>query len=151
METGILHGSQKHQTLSGDFFLSFHYSHIRQNTPNTEHFRPINMAWRNLSAKLFENRPDTFGVKDFQSFHYSHIRRNSPAPWWPCFSINHHGSKESDRGSSKEQFYKIIWKFANQFGRRILKFCFFKEFWWGHWVSRGCFLWSFIPIDPLVT
>ena len=79
---------------------------------------------RNISTKLFENRPDTFGGEDILSFPYSHIRQNNPAPTWrACFLTNQHGLKESDRGSSKEHFYKIIWKSANQFGRRrILKF-----------------------------
>jgi len=35
---------------------------------------------RNISTKLFENRPDTFGGEDFLSFDYSHIRQNSPTP-----------------------------------------------------------------------
>ena len=82
---------------------------------------------RNISTKLFENRADTFGGEDFLSLHYSHIRQNSPAPWRPCFSTNQHGLKESGRGSSKEHFYKIIWKSAKQFGRwRILKFFSFR-------------------------
>ena len=67
---------------------------------------------RNISTKLFENQPDTFGGEDSLSFHYSHIRQNSPTLWRPCFSTNQHGLKESDRGSLKEHFYKIIWKFA---------------------------------------
>ena len=117
-------------TFGEEDFLSFHYSHIRQKkpAPHGGHvFRPINMAWgnlikghpRNISTKLFENLPDTFGEEDFLSFHYSHIRQNSPAPpGGHVFFTNQHGLKESDRGSSKEHFYKIIWKSANQFGRR---------------------------------
>ena len=39
-----------------------------------------------------------------------------------CFSTNQYGLKEFDRGSSKEHFYKIIWKSANQiWWRRFLK------------------------------
>ena len=78
-------------TFRKEDFLSFHYSHIRQNSPappGGHVFRPINMAWRNqieghprnISTKLFENRPDTSGGEDFLSYHYSHIRQNSPAP-----------------------------------------------------------------------
>ena len=82
---------------------------------------------RNISTKLFENQPDTFREEDFLSFHYSHIRQNSPAPWWPCVLTNQYGLKESDKGSTKEHFYKIIWKSANQFWRRrFLKFFSFR-------------------------
>ena len=71
---------------------------------------------RNISTKSFENRPNTFGGEDFLSFHYSHIRQNSPAPWRPCFWTNQLGLKESDRGSLKEHFYKIIWNRPDTFG-----------------------------------
>ena len=58
----------------------FHFSHISP-IPGIHSFRTINMAWRNLivdhlrniSTKLFENRPDTFWGEDFLSVHYSHI------------------------------------------------------------------------------
>ena len=104
--------------LSGEDFLSFHYSHIRQNSPPPGgHVFP-----RNISTKWFENQSDTFRGEDFLSFHYSHIRQNCPAPWRPCFLTNQHGLKESDRGSSKDHLYKIIWKSANQFGRRRIFF-----------------------------
>ena len=128
------------------------------------------MAWRylivghlrNISTKLFENWPDTFGGEDFLCFHYSKI---VPTPWRPCFSTNQHYFKESDRGSPKKHFYKIIWKSANQFGRRRnLKFFSFRclgnqnSAWIPNIYKRilvkplkGCFLWSFSPIDPLVT
>ena len=94
--------------------------------PDGQVFWPINMAWRNLieghprniSTKLFENRPDTFGGEDFLSFHFSHIGQNSPTLWRPCFSTNQHGLKESDRGSPKKNFYIIIWKLAKHFRRR---------------------------------
>ena len=72
--------------------------------------------------KLFENRPYTFRGRDFISFHYSHIRENSAAPWRPCFSTNQNGLKESDRRLSKEHFFKIIRKSANQFWRIIIWF-----------------------------
>ena len=62
----------------------------------------------NISTKLFENRLNTFEEEDFLSFHYSYIRQNSPAPWRPCFLPNQHFLKESNKGSPKEHFYKII-------------------------------------------
>ena len=74
--------------------------------PSGSHvFQPINMSWRNLieglprniSTKLFENWPNTFGGEVFSSFHYSHIRQNSPATWQPCFSTNQLGLKEYDK------------------------------------------------------
>ena len=95
------------------------------------------MAWRNLieghpmniSTKLFENRLNTFGEEDFLSFHYGHIRQNSPALWRPCFSTNQHFLKESNKGSPKEHFYKIIWKSAWHFQRRrFFKFSLFFSF-----------------------
>ena len=58
------------------------------------------------------------GHDDFLSFHYSHIMQNSPAHWRPCFLTNQHGLKESESGSLKEHFYKIIWKSACLFRRR---------------------------------
>ena len=83
----------------------------------------------NISTKLFENRLNTFRKVDFLSFHYSYIRQNSPAPWRPCFSTNQHLLKESNKGSPKEHFYKIIWKSAWHFWRRrFFKFSLFFSF-----------------------
>ena len=61
---------------------------------------------RNISTKLFENRSDAFGGEDFLSFHYSHIRQNSHAPLAAMFFDQSTWLEESDRGSSKEHFYK---------------------------------------------
>ena len=67
-------------TFGEEDFLSFHYGYIRQNSPApwrpcfspNQHFLKelINGHPRNISTKLFENRPDTFGEEDFLSFHY---------------------------------------------------------------------------------
>ena len=131
-------------------FLSFHYSHIRQNStaPLWPCFQPINMAWRNLieghprniSTKLFENQPDTFGVEDFLSFHLSHIRQSTSAPWRQCFLTNQHGLKESDKriiqGTFLQNDLKIghpVWE-KNIF--KVFSLCMvpknLKEFLWGH-------------------
>ena len=84
---------------------------------------------RNISPKLFENRPNTFGEEDFFSFHHilAIYGKIAPPPWQLCFSTNQHGFNESDRGSPKEHFYKIIWKSVNEFVRRwIVKFFSFR-------------------------
>ena len=57
---------------------------------------------RNITTKLFENQPDTFGEEDCLNFN------NSPALWWPCFLTNQHGLKEPDSGSLKKHFCIII-------------------------------------------
>ena len=59
-----------------------------------------------------------FRSRIFLSFHFSYIRRNSLAPRWLCCTTNQHGLKEPDRGSHKEDFFKLIWKSAKDFQKR---------------------------------
>ena len=139
-------------SFGGEDFLSFHYSHIRQNSPApwrpcflTNHFglKESDSHPRNISEKLFENRPDTFRGEVFLSFHYIHIRQNSTAPWRPCFSSNQLDLKESVRGSPKEHFC-----FGHFRRRRFLSLHYFlhdsKQFEGiQERTLRGCFLWSF--------
>ena len=115
---------------------------------------------RNISTKLFENQPDTFVGEDFFSFPYSHIRQNSPAPWMPCFLANQHGLKESDKRVIQETFLQKL--IENLPTSNFKVFCFVametrilhgSQKFEGILVRslRGCFLWSFIPNDQLVT
>ena len=79
-------------TFGEEDFLSFHYFFLlvamETRIMDGSCFWPINMAWRNLiegqsrniSTKLFENQPNTFGGEDFLSFHYSHMRHKSLPP-----------------------------------------------------------------------
>ena len=132
------------------------------------------MAWRklivghlrNISTKLFENRPDIFVEEDFLSFYYSHIRQNSPAPLVAMFFDQSTWLEgiwlRVIQGTFLQHYLKIcqpVWEKKNF------------DFFFFHFVAmetrilhgsqkiegnlvrslRGCFLWSFIPIDPLVT
>ena len=122
------------------------------------------MAWRNpiqghpinISTKLFENRPDTFGEEDFLNFHYSYIRQKSPAPWRPCFSTNQHFLKESNKGSPKEHFSKLFENRPDTFGfLSFLKFLLLfllvaKIEGILERTLRGCFLWIFNQIGQVV-
>ena len=146
---------------SPDFF-SFHLSHISPAPPGGINFRPINLAWRNLiechlrniSTKLFENWPDTFGGEDFLSFHFSHIRQNSPAPpgghvFWPI-NMDWRNLIEGHQRNISTNYFKIcqtVWEKKNFEVFFISlpwkpEFCMdpknLKEFWWGHWEDALC-------------
>ena len=80
-------------------------------------FWPINMAWtnwvevhpRNMFTTLFDNQSDSFGREFLFKFSLKSYEGKQPhPPWRPYFSANPHGLKESDRGSTKEHFYKLI-------------------------------------------
>ena len=131
------------------------------------------MAWRNLieghprniSTKLFENRLDTFGWEDFLSFQESHIRQNSPAPpGGYVFRPINMAWRNLIEGHPRNISTKLFENLPTSLGE--------EEFWsFFHFVAmetrilhgsqkfegnlvrslKGCFLWSFIPIDQLVT
>ena len=106
-------------------FLSFHYSHIRENSP-----APWQIFFLNNQHGLKES--DSRSLKE--QFYWiiwksaGHFRRRvftlailgkiAPVTWQLWFSTIQHGLKEYDTGSSKEQFLKIIWKSANQFWKK---------------------------------
>ena len=54
-------------------------------------------------------------VSDKKIFLYRYIRKISPTPWRPRVFTNPNGLYNLGRGSSKEHFYKIIWKAAQWF------------------------------------
>ena len=128
---------------------------MRQNSPAL--WRPCfltnQMAWRilivchlrNISTKLFENRYDSFGGEDLLSFHYSKIRQNSPVPGDHVFvrSIN------MAWRNLIEDHQRNISRFVTM-ETRILHGSKQNEGILVKWL-RGCFLWSFLQIDPLVT
>ena len=118
------------------------------------------MAWRNLkvghlrniSTKLFENRPDTFGEEDFLSFHYSHIRQNSPAHLAAnVFRPINLAWRNLIEGHPRNIFTKLFENLPTSLGEEEVffislpwkpEFCMdpknFKEFWWGHWEDAFC-------------
>ena len=77
-------------TFGKEYFLSFHYGHLRQNSPALS--RPCFLTnhhglkesdrghQRNISTKLFSRFSNYFVEEDFLSFHNSHIGQNSPHP-----------------------------------------------------------------------
>ena len=114
---------------------------------------------RNISTKLFENQPYTFGGEDFFSFHYSHIRQKRTAPGGHVFVtinkawrnlieghpriISTHLFENQSTSFGEEEFLSLfclvaietrIMNGSQQFERIVVK------------TLTGCFLWSFIPI-----
>ena len=115
---------------------------------------------RNISTKLFENQPNIFVGDDFLSFHYSHIRQNSPAPLAAMFFDQSTWLEGIWRKISTKLFENLptslgeeeFWSFFH-FVAMETRILHGSQKFEGNLVRslRGCFLWSFFPIDPLVT
>ena len=76
---------------------------------------------RNISTKLFENRPDTFG-EDFFRFHHRHLKLNSPPLSGHVFRPINMALMDLINGHPRNISAKLFENWPGTFEKEIFKF-----------------------------